>query len=118
MAKNLKKANLLKLSKITTENGFKIDLGNYIYNPSYDHDYPSFTKLEKEDDNRKYYTRFKYFKYHNGEGMYFKETYSTKKNNDGNSWSITTDIKEIELKDSKRFSLKTLTELTEVIEIL
>ena len=46
------KRNLKKLSEITTNNGFKIDLANYIYNPSYDYDYPSLVKQTGETEKK------------------------------------------------------------------
>jgi len=113
MARNLKKENLKKLSQIQTANNFKIDLANYIYNPSHDHEYPSLIKLTNETETEKQYTRFYYFKYCNGIGKYFTETYSATKNNDGNIWSITKEHKETELKESNRFSLKELIQLAE-----
>lgn len=113
MARNLKKENLKKLAGINTKNGFKIDLANYVYNPSYDHEYPSLVKLLSETETEKSYMRFRYFKYHNGTGKYFVETYSSQKNNDGNVWSITKNQKEKELEESNRFNLKHLIELCE-----
>jgi len=114
MARNLKKENLKKLSLIKTSNDFKVDLGNYMYNPSYAHEYPSFIKLTGETETEKHYTRVYYFKYHSGAGKYFVETYISPKNNDG--WSISKDSKETELEDNNRFSMKHLIELTEKIE--
>lgn len=116
MARNLKKENLKKLSQVVTSNGFKIDLANYIYNPSHDHDYPSLVKLTGETETEKQYIRVYYFKYYNGTGNYFVETYSTQKNKDNNSWCITTNHKETELETSNRFNLKRLIELAETQE--
>lgn len=115
MARNLKKENLKKLSGIITSNGFKVDLGNFIYNPSHDYEYPSLVKMTNETETTQNYTRVKYFKYYNGTGKYFLETYSRKKNNDNNSWQVITDSKEEELEDGKRFNLKKLIELAENI---
>ena len=113
MARNLKKENLKKLSQIETSNGFKVDLGNFIYNPSHDYEYPSLIKLTSETETEKHYTRVKYFKYYNGSGKYFLETYSRKNNNE--SWQIVTDSKEEELDEGNRFNLKKLIELAEAI---
>ena len=116
MARNLKPANLKKLSQIQTANGFKVDLANYMYNPSYDHDYPAFIKLTSKTETEKFYTRLYYFKYYDGTGKYFMETYSSQIDH-SNSWSIAKNTIQTELEESNRFSLKKLTELTEKIEV-
>jgi len=115
MARNLKKENLKKLAGIQTTNGFKIDLANYIYNPSYNHNYPSLIKLTGETETEKQYTRVYYFKHYNGTGEYILETYTHQKTNDGNPWQISKKQKEIKLEDNNRFNLKHLIELTEQI---
>ena len=116
MARNLKPANLKKLSQIKTTNGFKIDLANYMYNPSYDHEYPNLIKLTHETTTERFYTNIKYFKRYNGTGYYSTETYSHKID-DSNSWSIANSLKETELEESNRFSMKHLIELTEAIKL-
>lgn len=118
MAKNLKKENLKKLSQVTTSNGFKIDLANYIYNPSYEHDYPSLNKQIGETETEKQYMKVYYFKYYGGTGKYFMETYTSEKSKDGNMWTITKNNKKTELEASNRFSLKHLIELAEAIQEL
>ena len=115
MARNLKKENLKKLSQIKTSNGFKIDLANYMYNPSYNHEYPNLIKLTHQTETEKFYTSVKYFKHHNGAGEYIMETYSHVIDL-SNSWSIAKNMKEIELESNNRFSMKHLIELTEKIE--
>lgn len=114
MARNLKKENLKKLSLIQTTNNFKIDLANYIYNPSHNHEYPSLFKLTGETETEKQYTRVYYFKYYDKTGRYFVETYTVLKDNN-NGWSITKNHNEIELEENSKFSLKHLIELTEQI---
>jgi len=116
MARNLKPANLKKLSQIITSNGFRIDLANYIYNPSYDHEYPNLIKLTHETTTERFYTNIKYFKRYNGTGYYSLETYSHKID-DSNSWSIANSLKEVELEESNRFSMKHLIELAEQIKL-
>ena len=116
MARNLKPANLKKLSQIQTSNGFKIDLANYIYNPSYDHEYPNLLKLTHETESERFYTKIKYFKRYNGTGYYSTETYSHKID-PSNSWSIANSLKETELEESNRFNLKHLIELAEQIKL-
>lgn len=109
MKRNLTKENLLKLSKIDV-NGFKVDIQNYIYNPVYDYDYPTLVKKIDETDTHIFYSKVYYFKYHDGSGKYFKETYSNEKN-DGDVWKIAHDVKTKVLEESNRFSLKRLQEL-------
>jgi len=116
MARNLKPANLKKLSQIKTTNGFKIDLANYMYNPSYDHEYPNLIKLTHETTTERFYTNIKYFKRYNGTDYYSTETYSHKID-PSNSWSIANNVKETELEESNRFSMKRLIELAEQIEV-
>ena len=115
MTRNHKPQNLKKLSQITTTNGFKIDLANYLYNPSYNHDYPSLIKVTAETETEKQYTRVYYFKHYNGNGEYILETYTHKKTNDTNPWRISKKQQEIKLEDNNRFNLKHLIELAEQI---
>jgi len=116
MARNLKPANLKKLSQIKTSNSFKIDLANYMYNPSYDHEYPNLIQCTHETSTERFYTSIKYFKRHNGTGYYSTETYSHKID-PSNSWSIANSLKETELEESNRFSMKRLLELAEQIKL-
>ena len=116
MARNRKPANLKKLSQIQTTNGFRIDLANYMYNPSYDHEYPNLLKLTHETTTERFYTNIKYFKRYNGTGYYTLETYSHKID-DSNSWSIANSLKEVELEESNRFNMKHLIELAEQIKL-
>jgi len=116
MARNLKPANLKKLSQIQTTNGFRIDLANYMYNPSYDHEYPNLIQCTHETSTERFYTTIKYFKRYNGTGYYSIETYSHKIN-PSNSWSIANSLKQTELEESNRFSMKHLIELVEAIKL-
>jgi len=116
MARNLKPENLKKLSQIQTSNSFKIDLPNYMYNPSFAHEYPNLIKLTSETEIERFYTVVRYFKYYDKTGKYFLETYSSKID-DSSSWSIAKNVKEIELEASNRFSMKRLIELTEAIKL-
>ena len=117
MARNLKKENLKKLSQIKTTNGFKIDLANYMYNPSFNHKYPNLIKLTGQTETEKYYTNVYYFKHYNGTGEYIVETYSHKIDNNNSTWSIAHNSKQTELETNNRFNLKHLIELTEKIEL-
>jgi len=69
-----------------------------------------------ETETERFYTTVKYFKRYNGTGYYSTETYSHKINN-SNSWSIANSLKETELEESKRFSMKRLIELAEQIKL-
>jgi len=115
MARNLKPANLKKLSQIKTQNGFKVDLANYMYNPSYDHEYPNLIKMTHKTESERFYTNVKYFKRYNGIGYYSVETYSHVIDL-SSTWSIANKVKETELEESNRFSMKHLIELAEAIE--
>ena len=116
MSRNLKPENLKKLSLIKTSNGFKVDLANYMYNPSFSHEYPNLIKLTRQTETEKFYANIKYFKYHNGTGEYILEIYYHVIDNNS-SWSIAHDTKQTELETSNRFSVKRLTELAEQIEM-
>lgn len=115
MARNHKPENLKKLAQIKTTNGFKIDLPNYLYNPSYHNEYPALVKKTGETDTEQHFTRVYYFKYHGGTGEYILETYSHEKTNDNNVWSISKNRTENKLEDNNRFNLKHLVELAEQI---
>lgn len=112
MKRNLSNENIKKLSMIETKNGFKVDVGNYIYNPSYDYDYPSLFKKIEETETHKKYVRIKYFKYYDGTGKYFLETFTNEKSD--KIWNVSNNIKKTELEESNRFSLKHLIELAEL----
>lgn len=106
MSRNLKPEYINKIRKTEAPNGYKFDIANYIYNPSYDYDYPSYQKKIDETETEDIYKRVYYFKYWDGSGEYFTETYSRKK--DGSSWQVVTKITEASLEKSNRFSLKKL----------
>lgn len=111
MSRNFKKDYLIKLKGIETKNGFKIDLANYLKNPSLDNEYPSLTKAIEETDEYIKFERFHYFKHYDGTGEYIHSTYRMEK--DGSTWSIARDMKEETVLESKRFSLKKLQEVCE-----
>lgn len=113
MSRNLKVENLKKLSAIKTTNGYKIDIANYVYNPSFEHEYPQLKKIINETETDRYYKTVSYFKHYNGTGEYITETYSAKKSD--NAWSITKDNKKEVIENNDRFNLKKLIELTEKI---
>lgn len=109
MSRNTKPAYIKKLIDMEAPNGYKFDLANYIYNPSYSYDYPSFQKIIAEDEKSITYNRIYFFKYHGGNGEYISETFtSPKKSTDGNPWVISRNRKETVLETADRFSLKKL----------
>ena len=106
MSKNLKKDYLRKLAGIVTDNGYKVDLANYIYNPSHEHNYPTLKKLIEETSDTLIFREVQYFKYYNGNGEYILKEYSMPNTKD--TWGIAKNVKEEVLEVSKRFSLNEL----------
>ena len=66
--RNLKRDYIKKILTIKAPNGYKFDLANYIGNPAYDYDYPSFYKVIAETDTEITKRRVYYMKYYNGGG--------------------------------------------------
>ena len=108
MARNFKKEYLLKLIKTVTPNGYKFDLANYLHNPSYDYEYPSFTKTIYEDESTKIIRDVLYFKCYDGTGYYEAKTKTFNKAEACGDWNIARNVKTERLEDSNRFNLKTL----------
>ena len=106
MARNLKKDYILKIMKMEAPNGYKFDVINYIHNPAYSYDYPSFKKVISEDDTTETIRRVYYFKYYNGTGAYKEEVYTLYKN--GEKWQVVNGRKEETLEESNRFNIKKL----------
>lgn len=111
MSRNLKRDYLKKLLGIETANGYKVDINNYIYNPSYTHEYPGLVKTTSETETTITKTRFYYMKYYDGSGEYIKETYTGDKN--GDTWQVVKDRTEEILETSNRFNLNRLIAITE-----
>ena len=72
MSRNLKPEYINKIRSVEAPNGYKFDIANYLYNPSYDNDYPSFVKMISETEDTQTFRRVYYFKYYNGTGEYTK----------------------------------------------
>ena len=106
MARNLKRENLIKLSKIES-NGYKVDITNYMKNPSFRHEYPSLVKRVNDTEDKLFFKNIYYFKFHDGNGEYRLEEYSMPKNSE-NQWQVLRDVKETVLEESNRFSMKKL----------
>ena len=84
--RNLKREYIKKILAIKAPNGYKFDLVNYVGNPAYDYDYPSFYKVISETETEITKRRVYYMKYYNGGGEYCAETYTL--NKDGDTWQI------------------------------
>lgn len=106
MARNVKPEYIRRLLATVAPNGYKFDVANYLHNPSFAHEYPSFVKLLAESDERKTFRRVYYFKHYDGNGEYCAETYSLDKRGEG--WQIARDVKTEILEPSNRFNLKRL----------
>ena len=109
MTRNMNKDYIRKLIKTETPNGYKFDLANYLYNPSYGYDYPRFKKVIAEDDTTITYNVILYYKFYNGNGEYQSETYKVlKADAKENEWVISRDNTKETLSESRRFNLNTL----------
>jgi len=106
MARNRKPEYINKIRKIQAPNGYKFDLANYLCNPSYDYDYPSFIKIISEDETTMTLRRVFYFKYYDGSGEYREEIYKRIKN--GSEWQIARNTTENVLEKSNRFNINKL----------
>lgn len=105
MARNRKPEYIKKLINTQAPNGYEFDLANYLYNPSYDNDYPSFIKVLSEDENSQTVSRIYYFKYWDGSGEYKQEVYSRPKTE---GWAVVKNRTEKVLEASSRFNLNKL----------
>jgi len=108
MARNLKMDYLKKLMGTTTPNGYEFDLANYVHNPSYDHEYPSFRKTLFEDDEALTVREVFYLKHYNGTGEYVAKTMDYKKSEACGGWNVAKNVRTEYLGEGNRFSLKTL----------
>ena len=106
MSRNLKPEYINKIRAIKAPNGYKFDIANYLYNPSFDNEYPAFIKMISETEDTQAFRRVYYFKYYNGTGEYIEEVFTRKKN--GDSWQIVTGRTENILEASNRYNIKKL----------
>lgn len=118
MARNLKEENIKKLSKIETTNGFKVDTGDYKYNPSRYHEYPNLIKIIDETLEYKTVRYFRYFKFYDGNGEYqVQDVLYSEIESDASGSRIGTVIRDETLVENvRRFSMKKLIELAEADE--
>ena len=108
MARNLKKEYIMKLIKTEAPNGYKFDLANYLHNPSYDHEYPSFRKTIAEDEKTVTINEIRYFKHYDGTGNYESVTSTFEKAGEVGGWNIARNVKTEVLGTGNRFNLNTL----------
>lgn len=113
MARNRKPEYLKKLVNIQTANGYKVDIANYLCNPSLDNEYPGLRKVLEEDDEHITVSQVFYFKYYNGTGDYIVKTWTAPK--DGSTWQIVNVTEKKTVKSSNRFSLNELIKIAEAI---
>lgn len=113
MARNRKPEYLKKLLQINTANGYKVDILNYLHNPSLDNEYPALRKVVEETPEQITYSTVYFMKYYNGTADYKVKTYTAP--NNGNTWSIVNVVEERKIKEAKRFSLTELVKIAEMI---
>lgn len=106
MARNLKPEYIKKIMGLEAPNGYRFDIENYLYNPAYGNEYPSFMKIIQETDTTITIRRVYYFKHYNGTGEYIAETFTRRK--DGDKWQIVKDHSEVVLEASSRYNVKKL----------
>lgn len=106
MSRNRTAAYINKIRAIEAPNGYKFDIANYLYNPSYSNDYPAFVKLIDETETAQTFRRVYYFKYCDGSGEYIAEEYTREKN--GGDWQIVKNRTETVLEKSNRYNVKKL----------
>ena len=75
-----------KYAKIEAPNGYKFDVSNFLYNPSFGNEYPAFYKAIQEDGDRVKYRRVYYFKHYDKTASICVETFYRVKN--GDQWQI------------------------------
>lgn len=108
MTRNKKPEYIRKLFKIETSNGFKVDVANYLYNPSYDNDYPNLMRTDGD-----ILTVVGYFKFYEGSGQYEKQVFRIPQDSAENTWRILQPISSEVIEESNRFSMNRLIKIAE-----
>ena len=108
--RNRKPEYIKKLAKIETSNGFKVDLANYLYNPSYNHDYPNLIKRENGT-----IINVRYFKFYDGGAEYEINIYEAEKKSDDNVWTILKELSHKNIETTGRFSINNLIKIAEAL---
>lgn len=111
--RNRKKEYIKKLLGIETKNGYKIDINNYLFNPSLEHEYPSLKKVIEETPETIKTSEVIFFKYYGGAAEYLHKIYTFR--NSGDTWEIATNVEKKILKEATRFNLHELIRLAETI---
>ena len=106
MARNTKREYLKKLLE-AGRNGYEFNVMDYLYNPAHGSEYPSYEKVMEETEKTKIIRKISYFKYWDGSGEYYAETYELPKEEPGTWVFIKNSVKET-LEKSNRFNLKKL----------
>ena len=106
MARNMKREYIMKVMKMEVPNGYKFDLANYLHNPSYSYEYPSFRKTIEEDEKTCTVRRVYYIKYYDGTGAYKEEIFVEKK--DAGTWQVVEGRSEKILENANRYNIKKL----------
>ena len=106
MARNRTPEYINRIRKLEAPNGFKFDIANYLYNPSYEHEYPNFTKVIATEGELETVKNIYYFKHYDGSGEYIAQTFQRKKNVNG--WQIVSHVKEETIERSNRFNVQKL----------
>lgn len=114
MSRNFKKEYIQKLRAIETKNGYKIDLLDYLRNPSLSHEYPGLQKRIEATEETLKISRVYYQKYYNGGGDYMHQILEAPKNADG--WTFCKEVSNKTLESSNRFNLNRLIKLAEEME--
>ena len=104
MSRNLKPDYIRKLIKLEVPKGYKFDVANYLHNPVWTHDYPSFIKTVEEDAETYTIRSVEYHKGYDGRGEYVEEFYTFSKS-ETNSWQVANRHKSVVLENSNRFNL-------------
>ena len=113
MSRNLKREYIKKLIEIKTQNGYKIDINNYIYNPAWDNEYPALKKIISETPEKITISTIYYMRYYDGTAEYKQRIYEAPNNND--TWNIVNTVSEKVLEPGTRFSLNKLVQIAETL---
>ena len=107
MSRNLKPEYIRKLLKLEVPKGYKFDAANYLKNPVWTHDYPSFIKIVEENSDTYTIRSVEYHKHYDGSGEYVEAFNSFKRGND-NAWQVAKKHTENVLESANRFNLNRL----------
>lgn len=116
MARNRSVKYIRNLFKIETKNGYKVDVQNYLYNPSYSYEYPNLFKILEETEEYQIVKKVRFFKTYYKSCYYEVETYTMPKSKES-SWGIAQNVKAIQFDlESQRFSMPKLIAFAETLD--